>query len=306
MSYMRIFKNIWDRVRRLVFGIIYGLSFGMKNVNEEMLSSLNSGDISEKDKKNTRKLSNSELLEKFYAGQKDERYTQDFYEILKKADEFISKSDATKYGVTADKYSMSYGKKDKWGRRHEHYGFFDPKSRHHGKTLYEVIKEENKERKTNDDDYELLYIYDNIKSISLGDVWNEFEEKFKIGEAFELDNDVRMNILKKEKNRLRIIRMNGDVVKNKIEDLTDYVHVKRISDTMMQLEFFIDRKFKVENFDENSNIFKEIINIDEVWLENDYGEIDGYKVDEYKKRMYYNDNYEVIKFLTTKMKYYKR
>lgn len=292
---MRILNNIKSKIRNFFVGIIYGISFSMSSLNEDLFKSLSISDDNEKNKKVTRKRSNSQLLEKFYAGQRDEKYVKDYYEILKKADEFIIKSDAKKYGVTADKLGMSYGKKDKWGRRYEHYGFFDEKSKNFGKTLYEVIEEEKKERKTNDDDYELLYIYDNLKHISFSGVLNLLNNDLNI------DGEVRSSIVKEENKRLKIIRDDGVKVLNKIEDLSDYIHVKRIDDTMTQLEFFINRKFKVENYDVDSNVFKEILNMDEIWMTNNYGEIDAYKFVEYKKRMFYNDEYEVIKIIANKM-----
>ena len=58
--------------------------------------------------------------------------------------------------IAADKYGTSYGMKDRWGRRYEHYGFFDDKHKHVGKTLAEVLAMEFEERRTKDDDYELL------------------------------------------------------------------------------------------------------------------------------------------------------
>jgi hypothetical protein len=41
------------------------------------------------------------------------------------------------------------------------WGFFDGKHKHHGKTMKEVLEAEMEERRTKDDDYELLGIVNN-------------------------------------------------------------------------------------------------------------------------------------------------
>ena len=63
--------------------------------------------------------------------------------------------------VAADKHGSNYGLKDQYGRRYEHYGFFDSKHKHAGKTLGEVFALDMEEKRTKDDDYELLYIFNN-------------------------------------------------------------------------------------------------------------------------------------------------
>ncbi|MEW3887702.1 hypothetical protein QOZ60_30645, partial [Pseudomonas aeruginosa] len=88
------------------------------------------------------------VLEKFYAGQTDEKYIQDYYEILKKADNFIKNATPFKMAVGADRHGMNYGKIDKYGRVYEHFGFYDNKSKHVGKTLNEVIQEVMISRRT--------------------------------------------------------------------------------------------------------------------------------------------------------------
>lgn len=53
---------------------------------------------------------------------------------------------------------------------------------------------------------------------------------------------------------------------NKIEQLTEYLHVKKIGFEYRQLEFFIPLKFGTESIDENSEIYNELIKFDSVLL----------------------------------------
>lgn len=281
--------------------IFYSIGIAMFNTEQEILKA-NPSDLDERDKKNQRMLHRNPVLEKFYQGQTDEKYVKDYYEILKKADIFIKKSDNKKYGATADKFSMSYGKKDKYGRRYEHYGFFDPKSKHYGKTLDEVFKLELNERKTNDDDYELLEIYNNNRIVGgLADALSFLEEK----NTLDLSTNDILEQTKKDKFPIKIIR-NNDKIVNKIEQLTDFLHIKRIDEEHRQLEFFVNKKFKTKILDENSDIFKELINFNNVWVYNQYGELDSYSVLNYKKRVDYKDTHEVFKFFCKKMEVFKK
>ena len=250
--------------------IMYYISMALYNTEMDILKA-DPNDLDEKNKKNQRMLHRNPLLEKFYQGQTDQKYVQDYYEVLKKADQFIKKSDKVKYGTAADKNGMSYGKKDKWGRRHEHYGFFDPKSKNYGKTLEEVLKNEMNERRTKDDDYELLEIYNNERI--LDGLTNSFDVVETTNNGDKILSDITKQI-KKDRFPINIIRNNNNVI-NKIEQLTDFLHVKRIDDEYRQLEFFLNLKYKTDKLSEDDKIFKELINIENVWVYNDYGELDS-------------------------------
>lgn len=58
------------------------ISISLYNTEVELLKA-SPDDLNEKDKKVTRKLHRNQVLEKFYAGQRDEKYTKDYYELLK-------------------------------------------------------------------------------------------------------------------------------------------------------------------------------------------------------------------------------
>ena len=214
--------------------------------------------VSEKDKKSTRKLHSNETLEKFYAGKADEKYTQQFYEILKKADLFMKRATPYKMAAVADRFGMSLGKEIIKGETvEEHFGFYDEKHVNAGKTLLEVIDKEIEERRTKDDDLKVIDMVDN-KAI-LPTISDSIEYAL-------MSNLERAKLLKYP---IKLIRDNDEIV-NKLEMITEYMHVKRINDTHSQLEFFIDKKFKLDKIETEGEIFQELINIKQVQYNGKY------------------------------------
>lgn len=240
--------------------------------------------ISEKDKKSTRKLHSNETLEKFYAGKADEKYTQQFYEILKKADLFMKKATPYKMAAVADRFGMSLGREIIKGETvEEHFGFYDEKHVNAGKTLLEVIDKEIEERRTKDDDLKVIDMVDN-KAI-LPTISDSIEYAL-------MSNLERAKLLKYP---IKLIRDNDEIV-NKLEMITEYMHVKRINDTHSQLEFFIDKKFKLDKIETEGEIFQELINIKQVQYNGKYEDKYIFNVLKFLKRYNHNDRYEVLKF----------
>jgi hypothetical protein len=194
------------------------ISIALFNTENEILKA-DPNNLGEKNKHVQRMRHRNQVLEKFYAGQTDEKYVQDYYEILKKADTFMKNATPFKMAVGADKHGMNYGKEDKYGRTYEHLGFYDVKSKHSGKTLGEVIEEQMIERRTTDDNYELLYIFDN-KPINNGllDLPKYVSESTKFSVEDLVKNSKSMEF------PIKIYRANNEVV-NKIEQITE--HLKR-------------------------------------------------------------------------------
>lgn len=303
------------------------------NTEQEILKA-DPDNLKESNKHVQRMRHRNQLLEKFYAGQTDEKYVQEYYEVLKKADKFIRTATPHQMAVAADKYGTSYGMKDKWGRRYEHYGFFDDKHKHTGKTLGEVLAQEFEERRTKDDDLEIMYIFNNHPvEVGLKDVWDAIGEKTKQGEVIirersELKNpylfpisaipDVNDNKIpsyvkpigfdkevldvvdiNKASNQVRFpisaVRDNEKAI-NKIEELTEFIHVKKIGFEYRQLEFFVPLHFKTSELDDNSDVFREIIDIKQIYIRDEYGELLGFGVNNFIKRIIHNDTHEVLKF----------
>lgn len=281
---MNIFK--WLYLKYRLFAYYLGVS--MYNLDMETLRSPTL-DVDEKKKFVQRKRHRSQLLEKFYQGQTDEKYVKDYYELLKKGDEYLRNADSHKMDLTADKWGMSYGRVDPiTNRKYEHLGFFDDKNKNSGRTLGEVINEEILVRSTGDDDYPLKYIIDNRK-IVIG-----------LTESLEIIEKYGGN-LKDHNKRPVFANRKNESQQNKIEQIADFVHIKKIGMEHIFIEFFIPRKYKLENYDVESQVFNEIINVDTIWWYDKYGKLYGFKIDSYVKRFFYKEYYEIIKFQGTEI-----
>ena len=79
----RFFRNIVLWVYIKLHTLMIAIGVALFNTEQEILKA-NPDDIKEGDKHIQRKRHRNELLEKFYAGQSDEKYVQDYYELLKK------------------------------------------------------------------------------------------------------------------------------------------------------------------------------------------------------------------------------
>lgn len=267
------------------------ISLSLYNTEIEILKA-DPNNLDENKKHTQRMRSRNQLLEKFYAGQTDEKYVKDYYDVLKKADKFIKTASPHQMAVAADKYGTSYGMKNRWGRRYEHYGFFDDKHKHAGKTLGDVIAMEFEERRTKDDELEMMYIFNNtpieVGIVNALDVVKEKDD----GEFEVLDLE---NQSKSFKFPIFGVRDNQDTL-NKIEELSEFLHIKKIGFGHRQLEFFIPIQFKTNELDDDSDIFKQIIDIKQIFIRDEYGKLIGFGINEYKKRINYNDTHEVLKF----------
>jgi len=287
----KIFQNIilWVYFKYRLIMVTLGIA--LYNTEQEILKA-DPNNLDERNKHTQRMRNHNQLLEKFYVGQTDEKYVKDYYEVLKKADKFIKTATPHQMAVAADKHGTSYGMKDRWGRRYEHYGFFDDKHKHVGKTLGEVIAMEFEERRTKDDDLEIMYIFNNIPiEVGIVNALDVVKEKNN-GEFEVLDLE---NQSKTFKFPILGIRDNQKIL-NKIEELTEFLHVKKIGFEHRQLEFFIPLHFKTNELDDDSDIFKQIIDIKQVFIRDEYGKLIGFGINKYKKRIIYNNTHEVLKF----------
>lgn len=270
----------WIRFRISIIGFYIGI--GISGVDKVLKSEDHS--INEKDKKNTRKLHSNDTLEKFYAGKADEKYTQQYYEILKKADLFMKKSTSRRMAEVADRFGMSLGREIIKGEKvDEHFGFFDEKHINSGKTLEEALKLEIDERRTKDDDLIVIHMVDNKPYVA------------GIVDGIELALLSNIERARRMKFPISIVRENDEIL-NKLEMLTEFLHVKRLDDEHSQVEFFINKKFKTQSIPDDSDIFKEIINIKEIWFNGKYDDKYGFNVLKFLKRYDHNETYEVLKF----------
>jgi hypothetical protein len=287
MSLIKFIFN-WFYVKAYTIMIYIGLM--LRNVEFDVLKA-NPDNLDESKKKNTRQIHHNKLLEKFYAGKRDEKYQKEYYELLRKADKFLLESTQRQMAISADKHNLNVDQKDQYGRRYDHLGFFYDGHRHAGKTIGEALEQEIMERRTNDDEYEILAIYNNQPiETGLSKIDGVVDEKLNI-----------VDIINKSKTLEFPMKVERDVdVANKIEQLTSFLHVKKIGMEYRQLEFFIKKKFKLLEIEENSEIFNEIIKINSVFLKDKYGKLIGYAIDKYEKRIEFGD-YVVLKFMGREM-----
>jgi hypothetical protein len=293
---------LWTYIKVHTIIINVGITIGLILSRAEATIEADPSIIREGDKKIIRKRHRNQVLEKFFQGQTDEKYVREYYELLKKADKFIRTSDEHHIAVAADKYHMNYGQKDQYGKRYEHYGFFDEKHKHAGKTMGEVLALEYEERRTKDDDYKIMHIFNN-KPVEVGfvKVLDVVEKTQKENVDFEYEVQDMFKKSKQFEFPIKVVRDNNDAV-NKIEQLTEFLHVKKIGFEHRQLEFFIPLKFKTNEIKEDSDIFKELIDIKEIYIKDEYGKLIGFGINEYLKRIIYNDTHEVWKFQGIEMR----
>lgn len=296
---IKYLKTIFLKVFITIHVWLIRLGIAMKNTEDDVLKGDNN-QISEKGKNQIRQTHRNPVIEKMLQGQRDEQYVKDYYEILRKADHFMRTASPEKIAMAADKYGMSYGKKDRWGRRFEHFGFFDPKHKNYGKTLAEAMKDEVEEKRVKDDKYQIEFIFDN-KPIVLG--LASFSE-LKESKSENVSSGVEvMSEFEKAKTRrfpMTVIRENRDVA-NKIEQITRYLHVKKRTDTLKVLEFFIPKKFKLADHVDDKEIMDELTNIKQVWIKDEYDGKYGYTITEFKKYIDHDDQYDVLKFSANKI-----
>ena len=295
-------KYIWNKIK-LVFLWLYTsfhiimvrISIALYNAEIEVLKA-DPNALNEKGKKNQKIRIRNPLHRKMDQGQRDQQYMQDYYEVLKKADKFMKNSTPEQMEMAANKWGMSVGKtdaelknvgrkekdkpkKDKWGKRYDHFGFYDPKNKNYGKTMAEVMVEEIQQRVTTDDDYSIEFMFSN-KPANIG-----------IGKNHEVVEDKalgfrELNIYEKAKIRKfpMTVQRTKEECFNKIEQLTEYVHIKRLDDENKIIEFFIPAKYGVFKHDEESETFKEIIDINTVWIKDEYDNRYGYNISGYYKK----------------------
>jgi len=315
---MRRLKKILLWIYLKIHLTLVNISIALYTTEHEILKA-DPFDLKEGDKKIQRMRSRNQVLEKFYAGKTDEKYVEEFYEVLKGADKFMQKSTQQQFAVATDKH-LRFAGKDESGRRYESFGNFDDKHKHAGKTLGEVLELELEERRTKDDNYDLIYIFENQPiEVGLGKIMDVVEQTDKVIEVPEvvytaseegglnerLTGDVVKenifevkDVMKKSQSYVFPIKgfRDDENVINKIEQLAEYVHVKQTAFEYRQLEFFIPVKFKTEEIEEGSEIFLELTNIKGIFVKNKYGEEIGFGIIKFIKRIKHNSTHEVWKF----------
>ena len=280
----KFFINVFLWIYIKIHTALFNLGWAMED------AAMTNLDVDEKKKFNKRWI-RSQLLQKFEQGQRDEKYVQDYYELLKKADKFMRTATPHQMAVAADKNAMNVGRKDRHGRSLDHVGFFNEGHKNAGKTMGEVLDAEMRERRTTDDDYELLSIFNNTPiEVGLSQIDDVVDDEFKVNDLIEKSKTLKFPMsVNRDKDAL-----------NKLEQLTAFLHIKKIGFEHRQLECFIPTKFKIKDLDVESDIFKQIINITSIYLHDNYNELIGYTIIDYTKLLSI-EHYDVLKFHAIEM-----
>lgn len=268
-------NNFFKLIKGFLVSVLLRISIALKSVEEEIRET--ASDLFIGKRKEFKRRSNNPVLRKMEQGETDERYVQQYYEILKKADDIVISTNPDKAAKMADKHGVNIGAKDKWGMRWDHHGFLDPKHKHYGKTLKEIRDLEIQERKQDEDNYPVIAMFTNKSELSFVQatkVLKSENDSFYIPELFEM--------AKLQKFPLKIIRKND--VLNRIEQLAEYVHVKSITSKHFIIEMFIPTKFKLDTLPEDGDVMKELTDIQQVWFSDDYGDKHFYKVTSFYKK----------------------
>lgn len=295
----KLFKKVLLYFKNLFLSVVIKISLALYETENEILKS----NILDSNGKqiHQRKRFRNKFIEMMLTGVRNQDVISQHYEILKGADKFIKNSTPHQQALAADRHGMNYGLKDRKGHFFEHLGFYDEKHKYAGKTIAETLVIEYEERKTKDDNYELLNIYDNSPvEVGLVNIMSTVEK----AEEETADYEYKVNDLIQHSKKFTFpikCAREDETILNKIEQLTESLHVKKIGLEYVQLEFFIPLKFGTVNITEDSKLFKDLIDIKQVFINSGYGDLIGYGVTGFKKRIAHNDTYEVWKFDGIKM-----
>jgi hypothetical protein len=285
------------QIKGFFLSLLIRISIALKNVEEDLKANVD--DLFGGHKIQYKKRHSNPVLRRMEDGTRDENYMQQFYEVLKKADEFVRSANPDKAAKVADRYGMNIGAKDKWGVRWDHHGFLDPKHKHYGKTLKEIRDLEIQERKLKDDDYPIVTMFTNKSELSFVQatkILHQKEDSFQVPELAEMAT--------KQKFPLMVVRKENVV--NRIEQLTEFVHIKGITSKHFIIECFIPSKYGLKKYDENSDVFKQLITADQMWFTDDYGDKHAYRITSFYKRTkhieYVENNEEKYRFDVIKFK----
>lgn len=129
----------------------------------------------------------------------------------------------------------------------------------------------DKRKIDNEDDYQLINIIKNIIEV-------------KNSEEVILENKQPIKITK-----LKSRDYNRDY---KIEEYTDYLHIKKYNDNEVLLEFFINENNEID--------INKLINLNNIYFTDKYGDLVEYKIIKFYKLTIYNFNH-VLKFIAKKI-----
>jgi hypothetical protein len=237
--------------KNLLIGILIKISIAMSKLENQLFKNSDEA-LNSGDGSEINNIK-SDLLKSLYNGEYNQEYVNKFYRILKKSDNLILNSNRLELLEKTKRHGMDTGNEDI-------IRFLNSNME------YKNIRIEDKIDKS--DNFEIEKIITNkIEIINIEDAINGHKAKF-------------ITTLKSKTIDRNI----------KIEEITDYLHIKKINDNEKLLEFYLNN---THNIDE---IFNELINIDNIYFKDIYGDRLEYKIVEYINKNSFN-SYNILKFL---------
>jgi hypothetical protein len=117
-----------------------------------------------------------------------------------------------------------------------------------------------------------------------------------INNIIEIKNHDEVLFSNKEPVKLTRIKSKDLDRKYKIEEFTEYLHIKKYDNEHLLLEFYIN-KYNYNNID---NYLEDFKNISNIYYNSKYGELNEYKIIKFYKLSIYNFNH-VLKFIAKKI-----
>jgi hypothetical protein len=115
-----------------------------------------------------------------------------------------------------------------------------------------------------------------------------------INNKIEVKNSEDVILLNKEPIKITTIKSKDSNRKYKIEEYTEYLHIKKYNDTEYLLEFYINQENKIDD------IINELININNIYYTDKYGDVSEYSIIKFYKASIYNFNH-IVKFVAKKI-----
>lgn len=260
-------ENAPKEIRSMLVGALLKSSLAMKSTEEEIMAP-DPAQLQTGQKKEFQKISSSQLLESLRRGDYNAQYVNYFYEVLRRADDIVANSTPEEMRLLAEKYGMGETTDNQFKFLHE-----DHKAKYGDKSQQQIRKEQILQRVTGDDSYDIDHMVINKRTVT-----NMFESAQ--GAPRKYDFTLKVN------RKFQSI--------NKIEELSEYMHVKHIGENQKLLEFYVPKKFGITSPD-NSDALNEIKTFDYVSFTDQYGKQFQYSIKKFYK-LSQNNNYDVLKF----------
>lgn len=252
---MKWYDKLYRFIKKLFLSFFIRISLAMSKIENDLIKNNKADKLTG----GNLEINNiqSELLKSLLRGEYNQEYVDRFYKILKKSDSIIEGYDKKVLLSKLKEHGMDEGNKDLIS-----YLSSDLE--------YKKIKIEDKTDNT--DNYQLINIIkNNIEILN--------PESIILGEKPK-----KLTTLK-SKNKDRVF---------KIEEFTDYLHIKKYSEDKYLLEFYINLQHEISNDLDNLKDFNNLYYSDK------YGDKTEYLIIEYIKINIFN-TYKVIKFIAKKI-----